>query len=518
MTAASDAELLRLYSRHSSQEAFAALVARHLGLVHAAALRQVRSPDLARDVAQAVFIELARDAEKLRPDCVLPAWLHTATRRRAIDLIRAEARRKRREEIACAAALDPDGRHDRATCMDSELLSRIDEALSRLPAADREALILRFFSGQSLREVGQRFGLSENAAQKRVERALERLRATLRVGGAGGAGGFGAWLSANAAPLAPAGLAPAIACTALSTKTALATGAFASALLMTTTQKTLVVIGLALAAGIGAFQYHNAENLRRELDDRASRHANETRAWTARLDALEAENRRLRAEAGGSQAALHEIKADAADPAIAAMSAWFERLQNLKDHLAAHPEATTPEMSLLTNDDWLDASKAELKTERDYRRAAANLRSQADQRFQPLMQEALRAFEKANAGSFPTDLAQLLPYLENPVDPRMLERWTILPQREILEFDFGDPEAKFITQFAPIDESYDGRVLFNAKQNGSSSSFDGRYNQLRARLGRLYRSANAGRDPTSVADLLPLATDPKDRKLLEDRL
>ena len=517
MTAASDADLLRLYSRQASQAAFTALVERHLDLVYAAALRQVRSPDLARDVAQTVFIELAREAGKLRPDCVLPAWLHTATRRRAIDLIRGETRRKRREEIAFAAALDPAGRHG-ATNMDSDLSTRLDEALGRLPAADREALILRFFSGKNLRDVGQQLGLSDDAAQKRVERALDRLRSVLRVGGAGGSSlTLGAWLSAQAVPVAPAGLASSIAATALSANAALATGIFASAFFMTATQKILVAAGLALAASVAVYQHHHAQELGHELAALARRQTEETHTWSNRLATLEAENLRLLAEASGSKAALHEIKTEAADPAIAAMSAWIERLQNLKDHLAAHPEATIPEMSLLKDDDWLDAAKAELKTDRDFRRAAADLRNQADSRFQQIAQAALRAFAKRNPDAFPTDLAELLPYFEKPIDPRMLDRWTILPQKDVREFQLAEPHEKLITQAAPIDERFDRRMVFSAERSGSTS-FNGRFTETWRKLSKLYRAANADRNPVTVSDLLPLATDPKDREILEDRL
>lgn len=518
MTAASDADLLRLYARQASQAAFSALVARHLDLVYSAALRQVRSPDLARDVAQTVFIELAREAGKLRPGCVLPAWLHTATRRRAIDLIRGEARRKRREEIACTAALDPSVRRG-ATNMDSDLSDRLDEALSRLPAADREALLLRFFSGKSLREVGQGLGLSDDAAQKRVERALDRLRSVLRVGGAGGSAlTLGTWLSAQAVPVAPAGLASSIAATALSANTAIATGAFASALFMTTTQKILVVAGLALAASVGLYQHRQTQNLRHELDVLAKNRTEETRAWSGRLSALEAENLRLRADASSSKAALNEIKTEAADPAIAAISAWIERLQDLKDHLAAHPEATTPEMGLLKNEDWLDAAKAELKTERDYRRAAAQLRNQADGRFQWIVKAALKKFAKQNGGdAFPTNLGQLAPYFESPMYPRMLDRWTILPQSDprVSSILVGNPDGKVITQRNAIDEDFDQRVIFNASGNGGTSFAGGRVGATLSKLVSAFRAANGGQDPKSPADLLPFATTAEDRKILD---
>src|SRR5262245_22795497 len=100
MMMASDLDLLRQYARENSEEAFAALVQRHLDLVYSAALRQVRLPQQAEEVAQSVFTDLARNVHKLKPDTILTAWLYQVTRRTAVDVIRAESRRQLREQIA----------------------------------------------------------------------------------------------------------------------------------------------------------------------------------------------------------------------------------------------------------------------------------------------------------------------------------------------------------------------------------------------------------------------------------
>src|SRR5258706_8676311 len=67
-----DLELLARYTRQHAEDAFAELVRRHLGLVYSAALRQVRSPQLAQEVTQSAFIDLARSADRLRPDTISP--------------------------------------------------------------------------------------------------------------------------------------------------------------------------------------------------------------------------------------------------------------------------------------------------------------------------------------------------------------------------------------------------------------------------------------------------------------
>lgn len=167
----SDLELLREYTQKNSEDAFAALVNRHLNLVYSAALRQVRSPHLAEEVSQSVFADLARNAQRLAHDTVLSAWLYQVTRRTAIDVVRREARRQLREQIASEMnAIN-------ATTDDwTHIEPLLDEAMQALDDTDRTAVLLRYFENKSLREVGATLGTSDDAAQKRVSRAVERLR------------------------------------------------------------------------------------------------------------------------------------------------------------------------------------------------------------------------------------------------------------------------------------------------------------------------------------------------------
>ncbi|MEO6567259.1 MAG: sigma-70 family RNA polymerase sigma factor, partial [Opitutaceae bacterium] len=90
----SDHDLLRQYARDGSQPAFAELVQRHVNLVYSAARRHVRSSALAEEISQSVFLDLARNASRIKPTTPLVAWLHIVTRRTAIDTIRRESRRQ----------------------------------------------------------------------------------------------------------------------------------------------------------------------------------------------------------------------------------------------------------------------------------------------------------------------------------------------------------------------------------------------------------------------------------------
>src|SRR5947209_5596365 len=94
----SDRELLEQYARDGSQAAFAELVRRYANLVYRAARRQTSDPAMAEDVTQAVFILLAGRAKNLGKHIVLAGWLIKAARFAARDALRAEQRRKRREQ------------------------------------------------------------------------------------------------------------------------------------------------------------------------------------------------------------------------------------------------------------------------------------------------------------------------------------------------------------------------------------------------------------------------------------
>src|ERR1043166_8085282 len=133
-----DLELLQRYVRYNAEEAFAEVVRRHVDLVHSAALRQVRSPELAEEVAQAAFLKLAHHAPRLAPNTILTAWLYQVTRREAIDVGRRETRRRLREQVALEMnAINADASDWR------QIEPILDEAMEVLDEADRVAVLDR---------------------------------------------------------------------------------------------------------------------------------------------------------------------------------------------------------------------------------------------------------------------------------------------------------------------------------------------------------------------------------------
>ncbi len=178
---ATDYELLREYVESGSEPAFTALVNRHAGTVYASALRQTRNPEMAEEVTQAVFILLARKAATFNSRVILGGWLFRAAHFAARDLAKSEHRRQRRE--TAAYHMSPEDAVPPVEPVDESLWTRVapvlDRSLHRLADADRHALLLRFFENRSLAEVGAALGIAEDAARKRVRRALDRLRLLL---------------------------------------------------------------------------------------------------------------------------------------------------------------------------------------------------------------------------------------------------------------------------------------------------------------------------------------------------
>ncbi|MCW5559375.1 MAG: sigma-70 family RNA polymerase sigma factor, partial [Verrucomicrobiae bacterium] len=196
-----DAQLLQEYIR-GSETAFTLLVRRHLGLVYSVALRRVQDAALAEDVSQAVFLLLARKAARLKSGVLLSGWLFRTTCLVAANVRRKEQRRQQREQEAYAMSQThaSEGSWER-------LVPVIDEALGRLGETDRNALLLRFAEGRSHREVGQTLGVSEEAAKKRLQRALEKLRGLLGAHGAPvSALALATWLGERLSAASPPGL------------------------------------------------------------------------------------------------------------------------------------------------------------------------------------------------------------------------------------------------------------------------------------------------------------------------
>ena len=248
-----ETECLRDYVEKGSEQAFAELVRICLPLVYSAALRQLNGDEAAaKDVAQTVFIDLARKARSLVDREVLSGWLYTSTRYAAASFLRSHQRRQAREQDAVSmqdTTVPPAGE-------DAELDLRpvLDEALSKLAAEERNLLVLRFFQNKAFREVGSALGISEDAARMRVGRALEKLQERLGVRGAAfSIAALGTFLTAEGAIAVPAGLATSITTAAVATAAGAAGAASIASpwiKLIAMTKIKVGIVGAVIAAGV----------------------------------------------------------------------------------------------------------------------------------------------------------------------------------------------------------------------------------------------------------------------------
>jgi RNA polymerase sigma factor (sigma-70 family) len=239
-----DNQLLAEYMAQGSEAAFRELVERHIDLVHSAALRESRGDgSVAEDITQAVFTEMARCATKLVSHPAIAGWLYTCVRRMTANVLRAEQRRKDREQKAFA--MNELLRTEPPDQLWQQIRPVLDDAMHELDQEDRTAVVLRFFEERSLKEVGAALGLTENAARMRVERSLEKLHSLLsRRGINSSASTLAAVLVAGAALKAPSSLASSVATAAITAAPAVdVSSTLTAARLLPMTRTNAVVAG-----------------------------------------------------------------------------------------------------------------------------------------------------------------------------------------------------------------------------------------------------------------------------------
>jgi RNA polymerase sigma factor (sigma-70 family) len=265
-----DFDLLQQYARDGTQSAMAELVRRHIDLVYASAVRRLRGDRAtAEDVTQGVFIILARKANSIAPGAHLTAWLLKTTRYVAANAMRLAAIRRRHEQIAAEQVSEAWDEDDSAEEHWRAIAPLLDDAVAQLAASDRRIILLRFFEGRSLAEVGETVGISADAARKRIERAIGKLRRYFARRGieTTSAGLLGA-IETRTVEAAPARLAPSVtntACGAQALTTHLSTlveGAMRMMFLKKAAATAGVLVLLAMVCFIGFVVAHLATSPR----------------------------------------------------------------------------------------------------------------------------------------------------------------------------------------------------------------------------------------------------------------
>ena len=494
-----DSELLRLYAETGSEAAFTTLVHRYLPLVHSAALRQVGG-DLhrAQEVAQTVFALLARKAVALQRHPALVGWLYTTTHHTAAKVRQTDQRRHRREQEA--QVMQNEEEAPPAAADWSELGPVVDELMQQLKEEDRTAVLLRFFENRSHGEIGDRLGLSENAARMRVDRALDALRVALaRRGVISTATALGAALSSQAVTAPPAGLVATISIGA----TATATGGTLLFLMNSTLIKTVALTAV-IGAGTAGLVWQHHENVLLELENTQLR---------ARLESASAKPAQTVAVSRGSPAEVPSLLAQINRLRNSPANSWQERAVQLRELVDDIPDLRIPEIRLATDEDWLDATKNPLETDDDYRRALANLRNVVIGRFAGDVRKAIAVFLEKHSSQFPTDPAQLEPYLEHSIGPAVWQRYEIQPASSMPTMTMGGDWI--ITQKGPIDADYGAKFVIGPYGMGTTTYDSLATQSTLAPVMNAYVAANSGKQPTDLNQLIPYATTPEQRAALQ---
>jgi RNA polymerase sigma factor (sigma-70 family) len=253
-----DHNLLRAYAENRSEAAFAELERRYVDFVYSAALRMVRQQHAAQDVTQCVFMALARNAGNLARRNVLAGWLHRTTQNLASNAVRSDVRRRAREQ---QIALMNESGADESAALWERIEPHLDAALVQLGQKDRDALLLRYFQNKSICELAEILETTEDAAQKRVNRALDRLRKIIaRNGVIAEASGLSVSISTYAVQSTPAAIAAASSTAGLLACAALATEPTTKYFMFL--QKALVTTALVTTVGAALYSLHLRSEIR----------------------------------------------------------------------------------------------------------------------------------------------------------------------------------------------------------------------------------------------------------------
>ncbi|MDB6124357.1 MAG: hypothetical protein JWQ71_3350 [Pedosphaera sp.] len=412
----------------------------------------VRDTHLAEDVTQGVFVALAQNARQLIGHPVLAGWLHRTTQNLAANTVRSEVRRRAREQESVVMnellATESDALWERVA-------PQLDNALGDLSEADRDALLLRYFQRKSAHEIAETLGVSDEAAQKRVNRAVERLRELFSKRGVTvGASGLAIAISTNAVQAAPVGLAVNLAGTVLASSVVAGGGLPVTLLkIMAMTKFKTGVISAMLVASVAMPLIIERQAQARLRDQKE--------AWQQRADQLtklqadnerlsnrlaaanslhslpgvqSAELLRLRSEITRLQKDKEALAQSTNAPAsrnemLAAMANLYSaHASRLKELLETNPSEKIPELKYLTGADWLDIVKYAVLDNKDgYLHAMSSARARATINFGDVLEDALRNYAKNHGGQFPTDIFQLNPWFKSPVEDEILRHWEILP-------------------------------------------------------------------------------------------
>jgi RNA polymerase sigma factor, sigma-70 family len=165
-----DQQLLAAYLE-GNERALETLVQNYYPLVVATATRATRDPQLAQDIAQTVFLIFARKARRLVREVSLPGWFMRTAQFVSRDALKKVARRSYYETASGTGLGKVTEAHE---VTGAELL--LTEALLALSPKEQVCVLARFYDEHAMEKIARDHGISEDAAQKRIERGLKKMR------------------------------------------------------------------------------------------------------------------------------------------------------------------------------------------------------------------------------------------------------------------------------------------------------------------------------------------------------
>jgi hypothetical protein len=298
---------------------------------------------------------------------------------------------------------------------------------------------------------------------------------------------------------------------------------------MSTMQKMIIGTTLAVVAGAGIYQAYQASNLRgenlalrqqqtrltetlgqlrRERDDATNRLSQWAEA-SSMANSNMAELLKLRGEVARLQRESREAgQGTPGSPSdVAAVTAWANRVTQLRQRLEQTPEAKIPELQYVTQQDWLNAAKGELNSDADYRRALSALRGAGESKFAAMIKGALKKYIRANSGQMPTDMNQLASYFDSPPDQAALDRWEVAPAKTVESLGMGGDVI--ITQRAAVDDVFDSRYGIGPNGSGSTDFLSRQVAGVMNPVWEAYRNAHNGQWPDDVWELQSYVNTPE---------